>query len=195
MNTSGTKDFLSEIKELKRPIDDDIELLELRGNGLRITGFCRVNCGLMRDVLQKYERKCKYTTTGDMITIDTFHDTGQESLKPSCALETLPNMAQVAATKVTIVKSSVAQDTYTYTSIDSDDIARILSSRCVINVILQGKEIKVTRVETKSIGIKGGLHDQLLHKRMGYRPYSKIIKTTRFKPIKAVRKPADKIKN
>jgi hypothetical protein len=159
-------EFIAAVKAFRRPIDDEVETLALRGSGIRIIGFRRMFYGPLRVLLLRFKKTCKICAVGDAITLDIFNNHCTDPLQPPCSLADIPRLAPMAAGKSTITKGSVVQETYQYESLCNTELDRVLAQHAVISVVLEGNCLKVTLVHVSSMGIVSGLHDQLVHQKI-----------------------------
>ena len=167
-------EFIAAVKAFRRPIDDEVETLALRGSGIRIIGFRRMFYGPLRVLLLRFKKTCKICAAGDAITLDIFNNHCTDPLQPPCSLADIPRLAPMAAGKSTITKGSVVQETYQYESLCNTELDRVLAQHAVISVVLEGNCLKVTLVHVSSMGIVSGLHDQLVHQKIRFRPFAAL---------------------
>jgi hypothetical protein len=138
---------------------------------------------LFHAVLNRYGKRAIFRTGGDSesLTIDCYDDHDPPLLAP-CTIEGLADAAVFLPTKTVQTQGSVHKTEYTIDFISSHDIARVLSMRNLIDVVLSPQKMAILTVSVRSVGIVGGLHDQLATSRIQYCMPRSIRGPVRFKP-------------
>jgi hypothetical protein len=171
MESSRKEAFLMEIRSISRYSDDPIEYEDYKGGGIRINGFRHIRARLLEQILATYEKRAKYTTQNNRLSICAYDDVNPQACAPT-AIENLQSTFKKTAADTR--KGNVCVASYAATTVESEDLKRMLLLPDVIDVVLTQGLLQCVSVAKSSLQIVGGLHDLLHRKKMKATPPKRL---------------------
>jgi len=157
--------FIDAVRALARVSDEPIECEHYKGGGVRFNGFRQVRGATFLETLAAFEKRAKFSTSNHALSIDCYDDIDPVPLVP-CEIGDLPSGGRYREARPAIVKGSVKVRAYTVRTITSEELKRVRMVSGVIDVVLADGELKCMTVDSSSMAVVGGLHDQLSSKNM-----------------------------
>jgi len=186
-----TTNFIHEAQNMARTRDGEIEHIDFKGGGVRVSGFLGISAGHILPLLHKYGKRCSFTNSHGKLVCDVYDDVpaslDQEGEVPR-GIESLPTPERFAKADETTT-GAITITRYSVVSLTSNDLSLLLSGKNAVDVYVEAGFVSVMAAVGSSL-VAGGVHDQVRRRVIVHRPRPRmsgklpLFKATRKRQLK-----------